>query len=249
MRHKRIVVSLLVAALLALSVSQLNAGGMVTLDALEESHKALKERVAELEGTLEEFLSMASAHLSSIGFPGSPPLCEPPEKFILPGQKVVDEVSETLPGYIDLVSVSSSLEGEMLSVTFEVAELPSELTFDRSGMRKDVLEYSWTASVVIDEEDEQYSYELQATHFVYTTDANRDRVIPIAVVGQLQADVWENDIVELFSMAISDASLEVSPTDNTLTLSGRIPGITEKSRLYFGAYDFLLGNDAISCHP
>lgn len=69
------------------------------------------------------------------------------------------------------------------------------------------------------------------------------------VVGQLQADVWENDIEELLSMAISDAFLEVSPTDNAWTLSGRIPGITGKSRLYFGAYDFLRGNDAISCHP
>lgn len=34
MRHKRIAVSLLVVALLALSVSQLNAGGMVTLEGL-----------------------------------------------------------------------------------------------------------------------------------------------------------------------------------------------------------------------
>ena len=138
----------------------------------------------------------------------------------------------------------------MLSVTFEVAELPSELIFDRSGMEKDVLEYSWTASVVIDEEDDQYSYELQTTHFVFTTEANRDKVVPVAdSVGQLQTEVWENDIEGFFSMVISDASLEVSPTDNTLTLSGRIPGITEKSRLYFGAYDFLLGRDDISCHP
>ena len=53
----------------------------------------------------------------------------------------------------------------------------------------------------------------------------------------------------LRDITISDASLELSPTDNTLTLSGRIPGVTEKSRLYFSAYDFLFGSDAISCHP
>ncbi|MDE0080053.1 MAG: hypothetical protein OXO50_21225 [Caldilineaceae bacterium] len=264
MRHKRIAVSLLVVALLALSVSQLNAGGMVTLeglmtalnnltqkhDDLEESHAALEERVAELEEFREEFLSMASAHVPSVGFPGTPPQCEQPERFILPGQKVVGEESETLLGHIDLVSVSSSLEGEMLTVTFELAELPAELIFDRSGVQKDVLEYSWSASVVIGEEDDHYSYELQASHFVFSTDASRDKVVSIAeVAGQLQADVWESDIEGYGSMAISGASLEFSPTDNTLTLSGRIPGITGNSRLYFGAYDFLLGNDAISCHP
>lgn len=67
-------------------------------DGLEERHQALEERVAALEGTLEELLGMASAHMSTVGFPGSPPRCELPAKFILPGQKVVDEESEFLPG-------------------------------------------------------------------------------------------------------------------------------------------------------
>ena len=47
--------------------------------------------------------------------------------------------------------------------------------------------------------------------------------------------------------AVSDASLEVSTQENTLTLSGEIPGITADSRLAFQTYDYLVGSDDVAC--
>ena len=41
--------------------------------------------------------------------------------------------------------------------------------------------------------------------------------------------------------------MEVSVEDNTITLSGKIPGITAESRLAFGAIDFLGGTEEVGC--
>ena len=37
-------------------------------------------------------------------------------------------------------------------------------------------------------------------------------------------------------------------SENTITLSGEIPGITPQSRLAFEAYDFLEGSEQVACH-
>ena len=46
---------------------------------------------------------------------------------------------------------------------------------------------------------------------------------------------------------LSFARIEVSAEEDTITLSGEIPGITADSRLAFGVYDYLGGEEEIGC--
>ncbi|MXX27805.1 MAG: hypothetical protein F4Z82_20460 [Caldilineaceae bacterium SB0668_bin_21] len=47
----------------------------------------------------------------------------------------------------------------------------------------------------------------------------------------------------------SGAHLDVSHEENTLTLIGRVPGITDESTIAFSTFDILLGQDGVSCEP
>ena len=65
---------------------------------------------------------------------------------MLPGQSASDPMLSSLPGYIDIVGVDSSLEGETLTAIFYLREVPEELAFDREGVEDINLEYMWTVS-------------------------------------------------------------------------------------------------------
>ncbi len=47
--------------------------------------------------------------------------------------------------------------------------------------------------------------------------------------------------------SFEDARIEVSAEDNTITLSGEIPGITTVSPLAFEAYDYSGGTEKVGC--
>ena len=56
------------------------------------------------------------------------------------------------------------------------------------------------------------------------------------------------EVVQLRSIA-TGARLEISHEDNSLTLIGKVPGITPNSHLFFSTFDFLEGQDGVSCQP
>ena len=49
-------------------------------------------------------------------------------------------------------------------------------------------------------------------------------------------------------MSTADATLEVSSEEDTITLSGNIPGITTESRLAFRTYGYLDNSDEVGCY-
>ena len=169
--------------------------------------------------------------------------CNTVETFA-PGDTVTDDVSDDLPAYIDITEVSSSLSGERLTVVFHLREVPETLTFDRAGVPDNALEYQWDVSVDVDGSG-GYEYALSASHYVHPSNSGRDRAASIAARGIVQANTWERD--RTGRMLLADASIEVSTQDNTITLSGEIPGITTKSRLAFETYDFFAGFEGVGC--
>ena len=56
------------------------------------------------------------------------------------------------------------------------------------------------------------------------------------------------EVVKLRSIT-TGARLEISHEDNSLTLIGKVPGITPNSSLFFSTFDFLEGQDSVSCQP
>lgn len=176
---------------------------------------------------------------------------------LLPGQKASDPTLSSLPGYIDIVGAASSLEGDTLTAIFELREIPEELTFNREDVRDLHLEYMWTVSVNIEGDSKIAS---DTTDFTIATfhAASRESADSLAVVlpfkDAVQTMVWKNrtfpekNETHWLELPVNPR-LIVSHKDDTLTLIGRIPGITDSSTILFSTFDILLGQDGVSCRP
>ena len=163
---------------------------------------------------------------------------------VAPGDTVIDDVSDVSAAHIDITEVSTALSGETLTVVFHLREVPETLTFDRTGVPDDALEYTWEVSIDVDGSG-RYEYTLAARHYVFPEDRGSERVASISTRGIVQVNTWERDLTG--ATLLADASIEVSTQDRTITLSGEIPGITAESRLAFDTYDYLGGSDEVGC--
>ena len=177
-----------------------------------------------------------------------PSQCTDGDATVAPGQTATDDVSDVFAGYLDIVEVSTSLAGEMLTVEFHLRDIPETLTFNRPGTSASSMEYSWGVSIDVDNDqatgDGGFEYLLSAYHIVWPAHAGDNTKAPIAEVAE--ASVWEKQPGEGIR-SFRDASLEVSAEDDTMILSGRIPGITPDSRLSFRTHKDLAVGDEVGC--
>ena len=168
---------------------------------------------------------------------------------VAPGRAVSDNVSNTLPAHVDITEVSTTLAGETLTAVFHLRDVPETLTFDRTGVEDNDLEYRWEVRIDVDGIRETgpfgFDYSLSASHYARLSDSGSNLVASMTAFGKVQTNVWK--LSPMSGAAVSDASLEVSTQENTLTLSGEIPGITADSRLAFQTYDYLAGSDEVAC--
>ena len=168
---------------------------------------------------------------------------------VAPGRTVTNDVSNALPAHIDITEVSTTLAGETLTAVFHLRDVPATLTFDRTGVEENDLEYRWEVWIDVDGNRETgpggFDYSLSTSHFVLSPESGRNTVASMTAFGKVQTNVWK--LAQMSAAMISDASLEVSVQENTLTLSGEIPGITADSRLAFQTYDYLVGSDDVAC--
>ena len=168
---------------------------------------------------------------------------------VAPGRTVTDGVSDPLPAHVDITEVSTTLAGETLTAVFHLRDVPATLTFDRTGVEENDLEYRWEVWIDVDGNRETgpggFDYTLSASHFVLPSDSGRNTVASMTAFGKVQTNVWKRS--QMSAAAIADASLEVSTQEKTITLSGEIPGITAESRLAFQTYDYFGGSDEVAC--
>ena len=87
---------------------------------------------------------------------------------LLPGQSAHDPPLSSLPDYVDIVRVESSLDGETLTAIFHLRGIPEKLEFSRKGVDDLVMEYMWTIGIDIDNdggpEYERTDFTLSAFH-------------------------------------------------------------------------------------
>ena len=173
--------------------------------------------------------------------------CDSGAALAVPGQTVTDEIEDATASHVDITKVSTSLSGETLTAVFHLRDLPETLTFNRTGISEYYMEYGWDVSIDIDGDRETgnrgIEYELSASHFVPSSEKGNNAKASIdskveAAVLKARSDGF---------MTLIDASLEVSPEEDTITLSGNIPGITAESQLTFSAYDYFGGSDEVGC--
>ncbi|MDE0463841.1 MAG: hypothetical protein OXH93_15600 [Caldilineaceae bacterium] len=177
---------------------------------------------------------------------------EPPVILTSSSRSASGDDSHALVGHIDIRGVMTALDGETLRVTFQLRDIPETLTFARTGVPEDALEYSWEVSIDVDNDPETgsggFDYMLSAGYFVPRFAQGRNTVAEITQPGFIEASLWGLDRERYRVLAEADTEVEVSVDDNTITLSGVIPGITAESPLKFRAYDYFAGSVEMSSH-
>jgi len=177
---------------------------------------------------------------------------EPPVILKSSSRSASGDDSYALVGHIDIHGVMTAVEGETLTVTLQLRDIPETLTFNRSGVPEDALEYSWEVSVDVDADSETgndgYDYMLSAAYFVPRFAQGSNTAAEITQPGFVRASLWGLDRKGYRVLAEADIEVEVSAAGNTITLSGEIPGITETSPLKFRAYDYFAGSVEMSTH-
>jgi hypothetical protein len=175
-----------------------------------------------------------------------------------PGQILLDPEMDVSLACIDVIRMHSTLSetvlnstlgrGAVLQVTFDLRDVPPELTFDRVGVPEHHLEYEWSVYVDVDNNPktgcpwDQYrgaEYSLSAMNFVFSPETPVTRPIPYGV----QVNTWEYDSEDDLMNYLENAGIEVDAESDTMTLTGRIPEITTESRLFFVTYDYNPGGE------
>ena len=169
-----------------------------------------------------------------------------------PGDTLTDALSDVPAAHIDLTRVETSLSGETLTAVFHLKALPETLTFNRTEFGRGAKEYQWEVAVDNDRGTGPGGFDilLTAYHIAFLSHEESGADVTAPLQEMLEASVWETN-PNGSTGTLAAADLAVSPEDNTITLTGNIPGITPASRLTFSAYDaeFAAEADQIECHP
>ncbi len=176
-----------------------------------------------------------------------PASCGTGETMIKPLQTLDDELSAELPAHVDLIGISTALSGETLAVIFHLRDVPETLVFNREGVGERAYEYRWEVSIDVDpgQESGQFGldYEMSATHTVLPENLDSSTIASI----ESTVEAYTSRRVQDSFRRMGEAAIVVSPSADTITLIGDIPGITPDSRLIFNAYDSLNGNEHVEC--
>ncbi|MDE0310948.1 MAG: hypothetical protein OXI52_01690 [Caldilineaceae bacterium] len=169
------------------------------------------------------------------------------------GESADDPVAINIPGYIDIVRVETALDGEILTATLHLRELPEQLEFSRKGAASDSPEYMWMIHIDTDmiEEPELERFEYMFGAFAMMNigmTSGKSFFSPLE--EGLQVTLWKTRSPDRLDSVPTDPSMSISHELNTISLTGEISGISPSSDLTFYATDMLLdAHDGVSCLP
>ena len=168
-----------------------------------------------------------------------------------PGESADDPVAMNIPGYIDIVRVETALDGEILTATLHLRELPEQLEFSRKGAASDSPEYMWMMHIDTDliEEPEPERFEYMFGAFAMMNigmTSGKSTMLPLE--EGLQVFLWKMRSPDRLDIVPTDPSMSISHELNTISLTSEISGISPNSDLTFYAVDMLLdAHDSVSC--
>ena len=158
-----------------------------------------------------------------------------------PGSTILDPAWDVSLAHIDVTALSTTLTGQTLQATFQIRDVPSNLTFNRIGVLENYVEYSWDVYVDTDNDSQTgcassrqlgAEYVLSARHIVWTP--SPPFTLPVERV--VKANKWI--CVGTGIRSLEPIFLSVDATSDTMILTGDIPGITTGSRIFFTTYDY-----------
>ncbi|MBN1955412.1 MAG: trypsin-like peptidase domain-containing protein [Anaerolineae bacterium] len=169
---------------------------------------------------------------------------------IRPGQTYVDHTGDADQTHIDVVSFSTTLEGETLQVTYQLVDIPSLITFDRDGIPLDWVEYGW--EVYVDPQGRAYAhftqpvqvgeYLLQVAHVVRN---ESPRAVSLSLEEALNVTAIYIQLEEEGRRLtyVGNVAVEVDPAADTITLRTVVPGISPNATIFFRTVDYLGAHD------
>ena len=171
---------------------------------------------------------------------------------ISPGQSVEGSVAEGLSGSVDIIGASSELNGEVLTATFHLRDLPEEAEYSQDPGHFRLETNHWVVLVSIEGDPltpmSHLDYMFQATYY---DPKKTERVFPRPTEPMVSGALYkcgraiaEHNGIEFTSHKFLSDEIEVtfSHEDGTLTLAAQIPGITDKSTIAFVSHGWSSGS-------
>lgn len=167
--------------------------------------------------------------------PLPPPVCTP-------GVTVSSAEDNSLPGYIDILDVSTKLKGSNLTVVFRLSWLPTEILINRSILSEGSPEVGWGVAIDTDNDPTTggasffsgsgygYEYILQSLNYKQGEEIPDD----IGTLFKNQTSLWSFTEDGSFNVTNS-GKIQVNESENTLTLSAVVKNIKKNSYLHFFA--------------
>ena len=173
---------------------------------------------------------------------------------ISPGQSVEGSAAEEVPGSADIIGVSSELNGELLTATFHLRELPEEAEYSHEPGHFRLESNHWLVLVSIEGDRltpmSHLDYMFQATYYdPKKPEMVFDRPAEPMVTGGLYKcgrAIREHNGIEYEYTAheflSSDVEVTFSHEEGTITLAAEIPGITSQSTIAFVSHGMFSGS-------
>lgn len=142
---------------------------------------------------------------------------------------------------MQVVDVRVDVAGNWVTAIFYLNDVPEELTFQRTGLHENSMEYVWGIYIDTDNDtstgDSGYNgigtdYSIIAANIVsQMSESNISQPIEKGV----QANVWS--MTNNSMSTIAEGKIAVDPEANIITLIGTISGITPDSVFYYKVED------------
>lgn len=171
----------------------------------------------------------------------TPTLTPTPEPVCYPNASVGDGEDEDIPAHLDLLNVSTTLEGTELTVIFTVRDIPDEVTINDESLDKGYYEIAWGVAIDADSDPDTggsgflretgYGYDYALQGFNIKFGEQQSGKLQDLIKGN-NVKVWQLN-EDNSSRTIGDATIDVDDVAKTITLKGSIDGMTEASYLHF----------------
>jgi len=182
----------------------------------------------------------------------------PASSISLPvGESIKDAEELSLPGPNDIVGVSSELNGETLSATFYLRELPKNMRWGPDVGHVHDFKIQWIVMVEIEGDSSTpfvwHDYILKASYY----DPERPRITLNKIIPE---HPWVNTLMRECTPKVLEGTgeeyngcasveepveLKFSYENSGLTLSANIPGITEASTIAFWVWGHVIEGMAV----
>jgi hypothetical protein len=156
------------------------------------------------------------------------------------GATVQGAIDNAIPGYLDILNVSTTLVGNKLTVVFTVRDIPDEIMIDRNSLEKGHSDMAWGVAIDTDNNKDTgepamfirsgYGYDVLLQAFNFKNGSERSGTIQNLFRNKTK--VWKFQANGGISSGAS-GTITVDQNAKTITLSANIRGITPNSYLHF----------------